>query len=152
MRWVNFLQQYARERPQLRMIVHLIDGEIGPQETDLVLMRMIREAAADELPAAVVRRRVAREQLESEEEEEEERLDTGHGAGGWQYAVVLTKVDKGGPKFAARAKDKVEKAIEETGCPTPAAIVVTSASRKIGRVDMWRMFRRIMITDEGQIE
>ena len=48
--------------------------------------------------------------------------------------------------------EMVEKAIEETGCPTPAAIVVTSASRKIGRVDMWRMFRRIMITDEGQIE
>jgi len=73
----------------------------------------------------------------------------GGGRGGWQYAVVLTKVDKGGLKAGRRAAAKVRKAIAETGCPQPCGVVVTSASKKVGRGEMWRLIgRRVLAPDE----
>ena len=44
-KWLQFLGRYCREREQPKMVVHLIDGEIGPLETDLMIMRMVRDAA-----------------------------------------------------------------------------------------------------------
>jgi hypothetical protein len=58
---------------------------------------------------------------------------------------VLTKVDKGGLKAGRRAQAKVLAAVEEVGCPPPCAIAVTSASKSVGRADMWRMLRSLVI-------
>ena len=154
-RWLSFLQTYARERPQLKMIVHLIDGQVGPLETDRMLMEMVRDAAEDEVAAAVAQRRHAREQGGDDAElivEERTPLDgvfDGGGAGKWQYAIVLTKVDKGGIKAVQRAEAMARKAVEETGCPEPVAIVVTSASKRVGRGDMWRLMRGVVMSDDS---
>ena len=169
-KWLSFLDTYARERPQLKMIVHLIDGELGPLDTDIMLMEMVRDAAADEVAAAVAQRRYARtssssgesaEDDEAAEQEgggggEEEKGVTpaatavdapfeGGGAGSWQYAIVLTKVDKAGPKAAQRAEELVRRAVEETGCPQPVKVVVTSSSRKVGREAMWQLLRGVVL-------
>ena len=148
------------------MVVHLIDGEIGPLETDLMIMRMVRDAAKEGEEAATI--------VAEDSEEEEAVYDSaeavaraeaaltatggdeaaaeafaGGGAGGWQYAVVLTKVDKGGRKAARKAEAKVRAAIEETGCPQPLGVVVTSASKKVGRAAAWRLMRRLVLGSES---
>ena len=74
----------------------------------------------------------------------------GGGAGGWQYMVVLTKVDKGGQKAARRAEAMVRVALGETGCPRPHGIVVTSASKKVGRAEMWRMLRGMVLRSDEE--
>ena len=165
-KWLQFLGQYCREREQLKMVVHLIDGEIGPLETDLMIMRMVRDAAKEGEEAATI--------VAEDSEEEEAVYDSaeavaraeaaltatggdeaaaeafaGGGAGGWQYAVVLTKVDKGGRKAARKAEAKVRAAIEETGCPQPLGVVVTSASKKVGRAAAWRLMRRLVLGSES---
>ena len=160
-KWLGFLKTYARERPQLKLIVHLIDGEIGPLETDLMMMRMVKEAAADDMARAVAERRRAREAgaaadngvaQASDDSDDSNGGDgvpfPGGGAGQWQYAIVLTKVDKGGPRAARRAEAKVWRAVEETGCPPPSDIVITSSSKKVGRSAMWRMMRRVMLAED----
>ena len=66
-------------------------------------------------------------------------------AGGWRYAVCLTKSDKGGPKAVQKAEAAVRRAIQETGCPEPAAIVPTSSKSKGGRREMWQLMRRVVL-------
>ena len=66
-------------------------------------------------------------------------------AGGWQYAVCLTKADKGGPQAVRRVEKRVRKAIAEHGCPEPAAIVATSSKSRAGRADMWRLMRGVVL-------
>lgn len=116
--WLSFLVDYAARRPQLSLLVHLVDGHVGPMETDLAIMRMVRDAAAQ--PGATSR---------------------------WRYAVALTKSDKGKGRGFDGARDAVERAVRETGCPSPVAIVATSAKSKAGRHDMWRLLRRVLLPD-----
>ena len=131
-----------------------------------MLMSMVRDAAEDEVSAAVALRRHSRDEeanpgaaskdwetkVAAESGDGEPSAFLGGGAGRWQYAVVLTKVDKGGLKAVRKAEAMVRKAIDETGCPEPLGIVVTSASKRVGRGDIWRLMRRMVLTgsdDEG---
>jgi GTP-binding protein len=49
--WQAMIERYLLERPQLSMVVVLVDGEIGPTRLDLQLLDWLR---ANELPHAVV--------------------------------------------------------------------------------------------------
>ena len=52
-------------------------------------------------------------------------------------------------KAARKAEAKVRAAIEETGCPQPLGVVVTSASKKVGRAAAWRLMRRLVLGSES---
>jgi GTP-binding protein len=123
-RWLRFIGEYAAHRPQLRLIVHLIDGQVGPMETDVAIMRMVREAAM----AA------------------QDALDAEAGRTPWSYAIALTKVDKKGSSRALEGvRAAVQRAIDETGCPEPVAVVETSGKSKTGRHEMWRLLRPVVL-------
>jgi len=49
--WQAMIERYLLERPQLSMVVVLVDGEIGPTRLDLQLLDWLR---ANELPHVVV--------------------------------------------------------------------------------------------------
>ena len=164
-RWLDFLGVYAAQRPQLRLLVHLIDGQVGPMETDLALMRMVKAAYAgqvatrarkgggegsedndDDLADEAGEEEAGEDELESEKLSPEliAQLSEGRSAGGWEYAICLTKADKGGPKAIKKVTAAVRKAIEEVGCPEPVQIVPTSSRSKGGRAAMWRLMRRVV--------
>ena len=121
--WSNFLAQYLSERPQLKLLVHLIDGEVGPTDVDRNLM-----ATVGNLTQGGGR----------------------HGAG-WGYAVALTKLDK--DKRDGKPSEKVERllseALAENGCEElHAPPVATSARATLGRDAMWRLLRCVMMSDD----
>ena len=43
-KWIAFIGTYAARRPQLKLLIHLIDGHVGPMDTDLAIMRMVTKA------------------------------------------------------------------------------------------------------------
>ena len=122
-RVVNFLAQYLSERPQLKLLVHLIDGEVGPTDVDRNLMATVGN------------------------------LTQGGGryGAGWGYAVALTKLDK--DKRDGKPSEKVERllseALAEAGCEElHAPPVATSARATLGRDAMWRLLRCVMMSDD----
>jgi len=162
-RWLDFIGVYAARRPQLRLVVHLIDGQVGPMETDLAIMKMMRAAAAGEVAEEGEAKEV--EEVEAADVAAEEEgivlesreidgtgtstgistgISTG-GTGGWEYAICLTKSDKSGPKGIKRVENAVQRAVEKTGCPVPVGLVTTSSKSKGGRADMWRLMRRVVL-------
>ena len=164
-RWIDFIGVYAANRPQLRLLVHLIDGQIGPMETDLAIMRMVKAAYVGQAPGSSTDEDGQRQQQGDDEDEhddddeDEEAVKVqkaeveaakaevasavGSCAGDWEYAICLTKADKGGPKALKKAEAAVRKAIADVGCPEPVQIVPTSSRSKGGRADMWRLMRRV---------
>jgi ribosome biogenesis GTP-binding protein YsxC/EngB len=145
-KWLTFLGEYAARRPQLKLIVHLIDGQVGPQDTDRAIMRMVRDAEAgheEHRRGEEVDKVVGAASAVSD-------LGGGNasgGAGGWQYAVCLTKSDKGGPKALERVVEAVTKAAEDEGWVQPMEIVATSSKTKAGRAAMWRLMRCLVLAD-----
>ncbi|PXF44519.1 putative GTP-binding protein EngB [Gracilariopsis chorda] len=58
---------------------------------------------------------------------------------GLQYVLVLTKMDKADKQRAKRSvMDKTRAALVRNGCSPDIPIVLTSASSRLGRDDMWR--------------
>ena len=159
-KWLRFLGQYAAERPQLRLLVHLIDGQVGPQDTDLAIMRMVKEAhalasggGAADAPADEKQAEVGGEARAEGDADAAWAASGDGGVGGdcpWRYAIVLTKSDKGGPAAIKRVRLAVEKAVASSGCPAPAGIVATSAKSKGGRHEMWRLMRRVVLDDRAR--
>merc|ERR1711972_217380 len=105
-----------------------------------MIMHMLREAKDNMTAATALRKQARRKDGETK---------LANGAGGWRYAIVMTKVDKTNPAATKRAKSEVLQAVNETGCPMPQDIVMTSASQKVGRGDMWRMLKPLVLNDEG---
>ena len=120
--WATFLRRYLVERPQLRLLLHLVDGQVGPVATDEALMKMVAEAQAELARAAPA-----------------------DGAGEWTYTIVLTKMDKRGGKGAAASERKVRRALEQAGCKADVRVVYTSSKSRLGRDDMWRVMRRVVL-------
>jgi|EP00900_Chrysochromulina_parva_P021749 ribosome biogenesis GTP-binding protein YsxC/EngB len=152
-KWLTFLGQYAAARPQLRLLVHLVDGQVGPMEVDLAIMRMVKEAharAGSAAGASVASNAdesgIAAEVIEAVRAVEASGA-TGGGAGcPWRYAIVLTKADKGGLMAVKRSRIAVERALEEIGWLEPADIVMTSSKAKTGRHEMWRLLRPVILS------
>lgn len=126
--WRDFLAMYMAARPQLRLLVHLVDGQVGPVATDEALMEMV--AAAQRAG----------------------RSAPGGGAGeplGWTYAIVLTKADKRRGRGATdRVERQVRAALERAGCLAHSRVVRTSAKSRLGRDEMWRLLKRVVLPDD----
>ncbi|KAL1514786.1 hypothetical protein AB1Y20_003872 [Prymnesium parvum] len=114
--WVRFFGEYVRQRQQLRLFVHLIDGEIGLLDTDLEIMKLAAEVSKDECR--------------------------------WQYALILTKVDKRKGKAKANVYASVMDAVEKFGCDIGDRIIQTSARTKLGRADAWRLLRPVVLPSD----
>ena len=113
--WKQFMARYLLERQPLRLLVHLIDSQVGPQDTDTALMRLVADAIA---------------------------------AGGqWQYAIVLTKMDKRGGKLRPEVRERVERALRESGAPADAPQLATSAKSRLGRDAVWRLLKCVALPD-----
>ena len=67
------------------------------------------------------------------------------GAGEWSYTIVLTKMDKRGGKGAAESERKVRRALEQAGCRADVRVVYTSSKSRLGRDDMWRVMRPVVL-------
>lgn len=113
-RWLSFLSEYFVRRPQLKAIVHLVDSQVGPTETDLKIMEMVGNASR---------------QLEGE-------------SSAWQYAIVLTKADKIDGKVKPAVMHGVDDALIQAGCPREVPVLVTSAKSCLGRDAVWRFLCR----------
>ena len=121
--WRSFLATYMEERAQLRVLVHLVDGQVGPLQTDEELMEMVAAA---------------------------QRGRERPGGEGWAYAVVLTKVDKRRKRGATeRAERAVRDALERAGCPAQTRVLRTSAKSRLGRDEVWRLLRCVVLPGEG---
>jgi GTP-binding protein len=60
-----------------------------------------------------------------------------------QYVVVLTKMDKMDKQKVAQSRlDKIRALLARKGCSPDTPIIVTSASTKLGRDEMWRYLQR----------
>ena len=160
-RWLSFLRQYAVERRELRLLVHLVDGLVGPQEVDLAVMRMVRDARADmltthaDVESTVDAPRGSEHGMDAEAAEGTESGEAELPAGepcGWEYAIVITKADKGGSKALKKVRAAVDRAISETGCPAPVGIIATSAKSKAGRPELWQLLRCVMLSDDTKGE
>ncbi|KAL3933797.1 MAG: hypothetical protein SGPRY_000124 [Prymnesium sp.] len=116
--WSSFLKNYMRSRTQLRLFIHLIDGEVGPKAVDLQIMEMVAEVSQEERD--------------------------------WEYAVILTKVDKAGEQASLRAAAAVKEAVDLCGCHLGDRLIRTSARSKFGRHDAWRLLRPVMLPIEEQ--
>lgn len=58
------------------------------------------------------------------------------------YVVVLTKMDKMSKQKAKRSVlDKTRAALKRNGCPQDTPIILTSATSRLGKEDMWRHLR-----------
>jgi len=166
-KWLSFLGKYTARRQQLRILFHLIDGEVGPMKTDLEIMRTVREAllrANSTSPASAMMTSDVEgamgqgsEAIGSDVEGVEGRGGDGSAGGGhevedesgcsWQYVVVLTKADKGGPMKLAQTEAAVARALAQTGCPPPLSIIPTSSKSKAGRGAVWRLMRDLVLPD-----
>ena len=105
---------------QLKLLVHLIDGQVGPTDVDRKLMRTVGELA------------------------------TGGGryGAGWGYAVALTKLDKKDGKPSAHVGAMLSEALARGGCEDlHAPPVPTSARATLGRDGMWRLLRCVMLEE-----
>ena len=119
--WLNFLAQYTRERPQLQLIVHLVDSQVGPQAADLSLMQMVGEA---------------RHWFESEGRQCP-----------WHYRIVLTKVDKCRDKVSASILNRVRQGLNASDCPENMPLVVSSSKSRLGRDHIWRLLRHVALRE-----
>ena len=145
--WRAFLARYLGERPQLKLLVHLVDGQVGPVATDEALMQMV--AVAQQAG------RIAPTDG-SEGAESEGGGDGGDGVAGggdvvplgWTYAVVLTKADKRrGRGSTDRAERDVRAALERAVCLAHTCVVRTSAKSRLGRDEMWRLLKCVVLPD-----
>lgn len=65
--------------------------------------------------------------------------------GHFTYVIVLTKMDKLDRQKAKRyVIDKVRDSLLRNGCPSDTPIVLTSASSRLGRDEMWRHLRNVL--------
>lgn len=221
-KWIRFLAQYASRRAELRLLVHLIDGElfpppsnrtlssinvnltltptfiltstylhtlalsphhyhlhlhlnshprpaiptlhlhshpgeVGPQETDLAIMRMVRDARALGVSEGTVEQALSPFDDNAKDSIASATATGSSGSGddcSWEYAIALTKGDKGGPRALKRARQAVHSALAQTECPQPVAVVVTSSRLKEGRSEMWRLMRSAVLdgTRSGSLE
>mmetsp|Transcript_53592 Transcript_53592/g.86755 ORF Transcript_53592/g.86755 Transcript_53592/m.86755 type:complete len:529 (+) Transcript_53592:272-1858(+) len=135
--WKQFYRAYLSERPSLRVLFQLIDGRHGAMKDDLELMSLVTEV------------RKSREQAG---EEGEGGGGSGGGAGNrrreralepFAHVIVLTKMDKRESKDVANMLKSVRETLKSAGCDdterTP--ILLTSATSKLGRDEMWRYLR-----------
>ena len=119
--WRKFLVQYMRERPQLQLLVRLVDSQVGPQGVDVSLMQMVGEAL----------RRF---------EAEERRCP-------WRYCIVLTKVDKRDGKVSANILGRLRESLDAANCPESTPIVISSSKSRLGRDHVWRLLRRVALRE-----
>ena len=132
-RWLDFLGSYMSTRQELKLVVHLVDSQVGVQETDRAIMHMVGDAVAA---------RDVHRWTDSEREGESEQLDQ------IRYAVILTKADKNDGKVKREVLHQVRETFLSAGCPEDSPIVPTSSKSKYGRDGVWRLFRDIMIPSE----
>lgn len=167
-RWLGFLTEYMARRRELRLVVHLVDSQVGVQETDRAIMRMVGEAVAARgrrggrghsgADRSAGGASAGGEGSEREGSGGEGSSEAGAGAaeGGTddpvidpiRYAVVLTKADKNDGKVKAEVLNQVRQAFISAGCPPDSPMVPTSAKSKYGRDDVWRVMRRVMLGEE----
>ncbi len=143
-KWLEFIRTYAASRPQLRLLVHLVDGGVGPMKTDLSIMEMVKSAHAEAGAAGPV----------ADAGAAADAGPAGAEAGGasrcpWEYVIVLTKADKCEPKALRKTLRALRRAVDDIGCPEPAAVVETSSRSKAGRDVMWRLMRGIVLPGGG---
>ena len=113
--------------------------------------RQAREDARDDADGGV-----AAAQAEPEPDRQGEAggaggaADAADGRGrGWGYAIVLTKVDKLGGKPDRAVVDAVARAVASTGVVPVVPPVPTSSKSKLGRDDVWRLLRCVMLEEGG---
>lgn len=117
--WLKFMRQYAKERQQLKVLVHLIDGVVGVQKTDVRIMEMVSDA----------------------HREADVSWD-------YVIALTKADKERARRKHSAQVELEIADAIAETGCPKPAAIIQTSATTKRGRFEMWQMLRGVVLPEK----
>jgi len=111
--WSDLMAQYLSSRKTIRVLFHLVDARHGPIDEDVRIMRQVGES----LPENV------------------------------KYVVVLTKSDKNVKdtnKLGGRVSKDVMENLRETmrnAKVGKAPVILTSASTKMGRDDLWRYLK-----------
>jgi GTP-binding protein len=114
-KWASFMSDYLATRRTLKVVFHLIDGRHGPIDEDANIMRQVSEN---------LQKNVA-------------------------YVIVLTKADKNvkgaSTKNPGKVSQDVSRIVRETMKANGvgnAPVILTSASTKLGRDEIWRFLRR----------
>lgn len=66
-----------------------------------------------------------------------------------EYVVVLTKADKNEGKVKREVLNQVRQAMAFAGCPPDARLVPTSSKSRMGRDELWRQLRGVMLEGAG---
>lgn len=155
-RWLGFLSEYMASRPELRLVVHLVDSQVGVQETDRAIMRMVGEAVAARGRRGGGGDPGADGNAGEDGSTSEGSPETAAPEGGAddslvdqiKYAVVLTKADKNDGKVKREVLNQVRQAFISAGCPPDSPMVPTSAKSKYGRDGVWRVLRGVMLGEQ----
>lgn len=117
--WSDFMDEYLRLRPNLRVVFHLIDARHGPTEEDGRIMRKVGTILGGE--------------------------GTMNHA---KYVVVLTKGDKNVKNASSKNPGTVARAVEEQLRQTMeqngvgyAPVVLTSSETRLGRDEVWKYLK-----------
>lgn len=138
--WAAFLEDYTQHRRQLRLFVHLIDGQVGPQDVDLELMQMVARGlhAGCSWQYAIVLTKVPHLRRPPPCSPVSQAVD-GLGA----------QIDKIGGKANPQVEMAVEQAVRSCGCDVGDRIIRTSARTKYGRDDAWRLLRPVVLASDA---
>jgi ribosome biogenesis GTP-binding protein YsxC/EngB len=138
--WSGLLREYFENRRTLRLLCHLVDGNVGPKAADLELMALIASCAASggftgryAVILTKIDRPIARAALRSAN-------DAGASAAGPSVEDFVV------PERVAR---EVRLALAGAGLPADTPVLATSAKSKLGRADFWRLVGGVLEREGG---
>lgn len=131
-RWAELTDEYLAARRSVRVIFHLVDARHGPIDDDVRIMTRMGEVLGD-----------------ADDANANTNTNTNTHKHKAKYVVVLTKADKnvkdaGKKRGSGKVSKDVMKTLRETmrRCGVgKAPVILTSASTKLGRDDIWRYLK-----------
>lgn len=152
--WSQLLADYFTGRPTLKMVCHLVDGNVGPKAADAELMALVARCIAQgglrgryvviltKVDKPTARKELRSTQLLAAEAQAEQRLaaagDDGDDSAAETASATLAPAaaDFVVPERVAR---QVRAALDAAGLSPDTAVIATSSKSKLGREDFWRL-------------
>jgi ribosome biogenesis GTP-binding protein YsxC/EngB len=114
-KWKEFMHLYITERPNLRVLFHLVDARHGPTDEDAAIMKQISEDKPPHVHYVIV--------LTKADKNVKGAAATNTG------------------KVSRDVMNKVQKTMEENGV-AKSPVILSSAQTKLGRNEIWKYLRR----------
>jgi GTP-binding protein EngB required for normal cell division len=143
LKWMQFMYEYFRTRPNLRVIFHLIDSRHGPMHEDKIIMKQIAttiQSRSDDVSYVIVLTKADKNVKGSGGVDSSSSKST---AADKQRQRLLNRSYSSSGKVSKSVMMAVQDGMLECGISirtTP--IILSSAETKLGRDDIWRFLQK----------